>query len=370
MSHKKVFLIILILLTLVSCGNGVPASDDLVAKVKYRGQYGYIDTRGKWIIKPLYHMARSFSEGLAVVSVEGTGTLRDGVLYNAYYGYINKENDMTIETQFYTTAFGFREGYAVVEIDMAHYGFIDKKGNLIVDGFTELHPFSEGAAIALNKDEGIIGHIDTNGQWLTKFQYQEDVVQLGSFSNGLALIVKPEKNNRGETLSGYIDKNGKILIDCDYKKAFDFSEGLASVLKDGKYGFIDTKGSFIIKPQFVNSGSFSEGMAAVTYGKTFGFINKEGILLIDLKFENVNNFSEGLAAVLQNGKIGFINQQGELVIPPAFDNAKDFSQGYAAVVVDGKVGFIDKNGNWIIEPRYDSAQSFISIDETTDFSLF
>ena len=43
-----------------------------------------------------------------------------------------------------------------------------------------------------------------------------------------------------------------------------FSEGLAAVMgKNDKYGFIDKTGKFVIQPQFYRVGDFSEGLAAV-----------------------------------------------------------------------------------------------------------
>ena len=49
---------------------------------------------------------------------------------------------------------------------------------------------------------------------------------------------------------GYMDKNGKMVIEPQFEEGFEFHEGIAIVKKDGKYGFIDKTGNFIIAPQF------------------------------------------------------------------------------------------------------------------------
>ena len=41
---------------------------------------------------------------------------------------------------------------------------------------------------------------------------------------------------------GFIDKNGKVVIELQFDNAGAFSEGLAEVEKDGKWGFIDKRG--------------------------------------------------------------------------------------------------------------------------------
>jgi hypothetical protein len=45
---------------------------------------------------------------------------------------------------------------------------------------------------------------------------------------------------------GYIDKTGKIVIKPQFDKAYDFSEGLASISLNGKWGFIDNTGKIAI----------------------------------------------------------------------------------------------------------------------------
>ena len=62
---------------------------------------------------------------------------------------------------------------------------------------------------------------------------------------------------------GFIDKNGKVVIEPQFDDAGDFSEGFAQVKKDGKWGFIDKSGKVVIEPQFRDAEPFSEGFARV-----------------------------------------------------------------------------------------------------------
>ena len=62
-------------------------------------------------------------------------------------------------------------------------------------------------------------------------------------------------------------ENGELIInpEFDYAVEPEFSEGLASIKKNGKQVFIDTKGKVIIKTDAWSASNFSEGLANLTY---------------------------------------------------------------------------------------------------------
>ena len=62
---------------------------------------------------------------------------------------------------------------------------------------------------------------------------------------------------------GYIDKNGKVVVDFKYDFASEFSEGLARVKKGEKYGFIDKNGNVVIDFIYDDADNFSDGLARV-----------------------------------------------------------------------------------------------------------
>lgn len=174
---------------------------------------------------------------------------------------------------------------------------------------------------------------------------------------------------------GYINSSGKLLVEPQFEDANRFSEGLASVSKDGKLCFIDEKGNIVIETYFEVSSwkeeefqniavSFSEGLAKVQYGNYFGFIDKEGEVVIEPQFDSALDFSEGLAAVKVSNKVGFINKKGDFVIQPSFhEYTTSFSRGYfsegLAAVFDGKSwGYINKTGEYVIKPEFEMAFPF------------
>ena len=46
---------------------------------------------------------------------------------------------------------------------------------------------------------------------------------------------------------GFIDKNGKVVIEPQFDGILDFSEGLAGAEKDGKWGYIDKSDKLVIE---------------------------------------------------------------------------------------------------------------------------
>lgn len=165
---------------------------------------------------------------------------------------------------------------------------------------------------------------------------------------------------------GYVDKDGKFIINPQFKDAYTFVEDLALIQNtEGKYGFIDNQGKLKIPAIYKNAASFSEGLAAVVKeNQKIEFIDKSGktILNLDANIETAEKFSDGLALVELNGKKCYIDKNGKVVINNQFDNAYNFSEGLALirqrVKEDAKYGYIDKTGKIIITPQFDDANFF------------
>jgi hypothetical protein len=95
-------------------------------------------------------------------------------------------------------------------------------------------------------------------------------------------------------MAGYMDLNGRKVIEHHYTFAEPFTEGLGCVAVRVKgsetgygalYGYIDSTGSFVIEPQFVDARPFSNGRALVCNSDhDWGVINRKGELITELKY--------------------------------------------------------------------------------------
>jgi hypothetical protein len=192
---------------------------------------------------------------------------------------------------------------------------------------------------------------------------------------------------------GYIDESGKLVINPQWDSAYRFADGRALVCvgecdfehtlghsyskgadleQTFKYGYIDENGKMVINPIYEDAGNFSEGLAAVCAGagcylgtnnkgkeKKWGFIDRQGNTVIPPQFASASEFHEGFASVSVGGKGGYIDKNGRFIINPQFASTFNFENGVAAVCVDNdgkdtsnrtKCGYIDKSGKYIWQP--------------------
>ena len=195
----------------------------------------------------------------------------------------------------------------------------------------------------------------------------------------------------------YIDKEGKIIINPQFKNATVFREGLALVETSGdepKFGFIIEDGKYAINPQYKEATVFSDGLAWVVAENAapaaidnkgevkftlqdaervklfkdgfaafsmvneegeekWGFVDNTGKVVINPQFKSVSNFSDGLCGVRNDdGKWGFINKEGTITINYQFDGAQDFKNSKCIVTSSNKDGVINKEGRYIINPQF------------------
>ncbi|MBO5348820.1 MAG: WG repeat-containing protein [Clostridia bacterium] len=229
------------------------------------GKFGYINTKGETIIDFQYDDP-SIRSG-AYISGKDFGLFIKGIACvkkDGKFGYIDTKGNVLVDFEF-SFGYSFYDGIALTS-----KGYIDKNGDVVIDetNYSATSSFSNELAVA--ERDGKYGYIDTKGNVIIDFKYDYAY----KFSDGLAVV---EKDGN----LGYIDNKGNVIIDFEYKDANDFSEGLASVYKDGKYGYINTKGEVVIDFQFDDAYDFSEKMTLVRKDGKYQFINKNGETVID-----------------------------------------------------------------------------------------
>lgn len=159
---------------------------------------------------------------------------------------------------------GFREGLAAVEFENKS-GFIDTTGRIAIALQSEWHlpgDFSEGlAAVRTSYSLGDLpggGFIDRQGKLVIKLP---GCGVAGSFSEGLAAV---SMNVDGESLYGYIDQTGAMVIPPRFDRAADFKDGLAEVILADQRAVIDRKGNFTSPPVFPPEAEYTYVMSMRT----------------------------------------------------------------------------------------------------------
>ncbi|MDX1741136.1 MAG: WG repeat-containing protein, partial [Rhodothermales bacterium] len=202
--------------------------------------------------------------------------------------------------------------------------------------------------------DGDWGYINSNGRMVIEPDFQN----AGTFSEGMAPA-------RSSWRYGYIDRHGEFVIEPRFEHARRFSDGLAAVRVDGRWGYIDKSGSFAINPIFVNAEPFAEGRAFVrTTDYDWEYIDTDGQVVRTSETPHFHShefssFSEGVALYeADDGSFGFIDRDGNPVIPAQYASAQAFSEGKAAIKISDRWGFINRDQKTVISPQYISAGSF------------
>ncbi len=315
-------------------------SDGLLPVTKNK-KLGYINAEGEEVIPctKKYYIEPgmddgivkygSFHDGLAqVYSFEGeSGAIESQGAKNIKIGYMNKLGE-TVIPAIYDYADDFSEGKAYVRSN-DFQGFIDTTGKRLFQCKQSPNDmyFSDGLVLIFDYDDGKYIFYNSEGKIALEIP-TDKYSELHGFNDGLAYYEKIN-NETGEIgEKGFIDKSGKeVLVLSEFYMVNDFSEGLASVSKDGEmYGFINTKGDLVIPCKhkgYIDEGGiryshdFHDGVCLIEAEDSLYFINK--------KNEVVLNIKKGLSCSDMDSGVALVTE---------YDNATNIST-YGIVCING-----------------------------------
>ncbi len=293
----------------------------------------------------------------------------------------------------------FSQGLFIVRNADGKYGFSDKNGDTLIEcKYDYVEDFSNG--LALVKNNPVYKVVDTNGVLFSLDEYDQSPRfrhDMGEHHSGLPVIIK-------QWHCSYISSSGDVVLEIPYQDAGSFENGKAMVFegdrinyisKNGlilgewieksddyhaiksndKFGFIDKNGKLVIDYQFLDAKDFVNGYAQVSNGTYWAIIDKKGTRISDW-YEEIKPFQGSLAVVKKIGNTGFINTEGKFVgkwyekvepldyglykatkyekyaiinsdgflVTQWFDEIGTFQSGYVRVVLEGKYAYINKIG--------------------------
>jgi hypothetical protein len=291
-------------------------------------RYFYIDATGKRVLRSVLFGAE-FSEGLTIT---WSGSKKKS-------GYMDRNGNQVIAEKF-DGGRNFSEGLALVILDGKH-GYIDHSGNLAIPaGFPWASDFADGHALVI--ENGPCQRVGYGPCEMAPYSVPERF--------GFDLRVPAPSTERCKY--SVIDRTGKVVFASNFVDAKDFSEGLAPMGDGKKWGYVDESGKVRIPLQFDSADPFSEGLAHVRMNGKSGYIDKSGKIVIPPKFSYGEGFSEGLAVVRYESIFLFIDTKGQRAIAGDFDGASSFVMGLAHIRVGrdyyaAKWSYIDKSGKAI-----------------------
>ena len=339
---KWLCVVAIVFIAVVSCST--KSSGMKLIPVKSGDKWGYVNSKGEYVINPQFDEAFPFSDGVGIV-------VNDGKV-----GYINEDGSFLFSTM-YKEGTPFRDGLAIVVSEGSAPTCIDKNGNVkfTMNDAEIMLLFSEGMAAYGDKD-GLYGYVDKTGTIVINPQFNYGDVFVKGFAS-----VASWSDDGIRCDYGFINKTGNFVVNPQFKRVRTFSEDISAVWNGKEWGFIDSQGAFALNPQFKMAGNFNEGLAKVSFdgidrekGFRYGYINKTGKIVINPQFYDAGDFSNGLAVIEQeDGNWGYVDKNGKIVITPQFEEATIFFDDFAIVKSAGKYGFIDKNGKFVVNPQFD-----------------
>ena len=204
------------------------------------GKWGFIDTTGTTVIAPQYEAVRGFSDGMAAVRL------------NDKWGYVNHAGQLAIPAR-YVAVYDFHDGRAWAD--------------------------TAGGSVCFDVSGRPAFQLDCDANW--------------SFSESLSAV-------RTGWHWGFVDCQGKLVVDTLFDNAYRFSEGLAPVaLEDGTtgdmlWGYVARDGKLAIQPAYDNADGFACNRALVSIADAGFYIDRRGRRMTD-SLSGMTGFSENRA---------------------------------------------------------------------------
>jgi hypothetical protein len=194
------------------------------------------------------------------------------------------------------------------------------------------------------------------------------------FSEGLLQFSVVLHGEKPDVLVGFMDREGRIVIEPAFTYAYDFRGGYALVqvacntATTGRcQGIIRRDGGWVVPPTHEFLAHFEGGLADFTapVGKQHlhGFLDERNEVVIPPRYEHSCLwFREGLCQTMIAKRWAYVDRTGteRLVLPPDVTFADEFSEGLAKVQTAKGAHFIRRDGTWAFEGVFKTARRFRS----------
>jgi hypothetical protein len=306
-------------------------------------KYGYIDSKGEFVIKPQFDYAYDFQDnGLAVVSI------------NNLSGLIDSKGNYVLRPK-YDSITQFLEGRAAV-VDKSGFKVIDENGReLTTKAYSFIGGYKNGRALFADtaaSGKYLYGYLDRHGKEVVPLKYEE----ASDFIDGRAVVKVKDKQ------FALIGLNGEVIRIYNYNSVSNLGDDLLAFQKDenGKFGYIDLKGTVVIQPQYTGAMAFNNGRAVVNnsedYNNKFGLIDRKGTFIIKPEYNQIDFLDEDRVAVgkaidaekpYMGSKYAVADINGNFLTEFIYNNVEKYNKGLASAADNKNTFFIDKSGKLV-----------------------
>lgn len=275
-------------------------------------KWGYIDSKGNAVTRPLFESAGFFKDGFSYVVENGMLTVINAAFER--FGRFPGARGML----------EFSEGTLVYCRD-EKYGLIDQDGSAILSPeFDMLLPTVDGKVVARREKYGII---DLHGVWQVPPMYWS----IKSFETGASLTTAILCE--GDAI--VIRSSGAHLHTEEIQDGGRCHEGLLPVTfkSNDEIGWIDDSGRTVFRTdEFSGVGdAFYFRSIPVKLGELWGVSDTQGNIVVPPTHAYLGNLVEGRRAFqsVENKLWGFLDAEGHVVVEPVYGHVFDFRNGLA-----------------------------------------
>lgn len=147
-------------------------------------------------------------------------------------------------------------------------------------------------------------------------------------------------NKKGKV--GFVDKNGKEVVKCEYESVTPFVNDVSIVTKGGKKGLINTSGKIVLPVKYTQINKWNSSLYLVNDNKKLGLVDKMGKTVLPIKYSQISRpnqyglsllglggkatkTKDGKNTYMMNAKYGIINNRGSIVIEPKYKGLYEFA---------------------------------------------
>lgn len=291
--------------------SGVKKASDGIFTVQNENSYSFIGDSSEANLGGGYSYASTFSEGYAFVKktnadgkeatfiIDKNGVrqfyLSNDVISSSGAGKCYDANGKEILL------------YSCLEGDK--YQYYNSDGESVLQQYSFAGRFKNGVA-AVEESEGKWHIIDGTGKYISDIVFS-DVILNDSDECAPGGLIIAAVNGKYKIYHLSNDKSMNFSItevenfSCDGADAF--AGGYSAFKSGGLWGYVDSDGKIVIEPQYEAAKSFSNGMAAVFSDESWNFINSENKKVITENFEDANYLSDsGKCFVKKDGYWSYI----------------------------------------------------------------
>ena len=299
---------------------------------------GFIDAKGKFVIKPMYDAASDFYEGLSVVSKN------DSVYF------INKQN-VNPFGKIYSDALVFKNGIAPVKQNNKWF-FINRQGQSISRTYDEINELSDNVYVVKLGDK--YGALDHFGQTILEPKFDK----LGDFKNDYAYYM--EKGSYG-----FVSRNGAVHK-AEFEWISDFNgQQIAIIQQNNKYGLINVVGKKILEAECDQILKTNSSVFILISNNFYGFFSSEGCFITPVTYDFIKEkpteyYTDGTLFKLQKKtEQSIVDANGHVYINfGAYQEINFPCNDLMRVKQKNKFGYLDKKLNPVISFKYSQAADF------------